>query len=543
MSFSLFPKSVKFFDLFLEQNRKTFKAATILNEIVQDFTDVEEKCKQINIIEAEGNGICRNIPTLSITFITPIDREDIHEINIAQETSSTSSRPSPPASGCTTSPGQVPGQAPGLQPQDHDRRHGEMLACCAASEVTKTEKGQGPQVRVRNAPAGGLGEVYDSKPDRRRHGDRQVDAHLRPHRAGRDRAERLATSSKASCSKMPEIPLLLLVPSWPWPCSSTTPTGRTTRANAIATIVSTKVLSPETAVVMAAALNLAGAFMGDRGGQDHRQRHRQRRHGRRLPGPGAGRAARRHLLEPAHLVPGPALVLVARPHRRAHRRGRGLQRLRCPELCPSSRRSSCRWCSRPWPASWAATCSWWRSPGSSATPIPDGSTGLPQAADPVLGLHGHQPRQNDAQKTMGIITLALFIFHQIPDLPCPSGSRSPAPWPWPGHRHGRLEDRQDHGPQDLQARAHPRLRGRDRRGHGHHRRHAFGAPISTTHVISTSVLGVGASKRLSAVRWGVAGNMVVAWVMTIPAAAGGGGLFLDPGARGFGGIAEGKQST
>ena len=41
-------------------------------------------------------------------------------------------------------------------------------------------------------------------------------------------------------------------------------------------------------------------------------------------------------------------------------------------------------------------------------------------------------------------------------------------------------------------------------------------PISTTHVISSSILGVGSSKRLSAVRWGVAGNIVSAWVFTIP---------------------------
>ena len=47
----------------------------------------------------------------------------------------------------------------------------------------------------------------------------------------------------------------------------------------------------------------------------------------------------------------------------------------------------------------------------------------------------------------------------------------------------------------------------------------FGFPISTTHAITGSVLGAGATKRLSAVRWGVAGNIVVAWVLTIPAAA------------------------
>jgi inorganic phosphate transporter, PiT family len=47
----------------------------------------------------------------------------------------------------------------------------------------------------------------------------------------------------------------------------------------------------------------------------------------------------------------------------------------------------------------------------------------------------------------------------------------------------------------------------------------FGMPVSTTHVISGSIFGVGSSKRLSAVRWGVAQTMLVAWVLTIPAAA------------------------
>jgi PiT family inorganic phosphate transporter len=46
-----------------------------------------------------------------------------------------------------------------------------------------------------------------------------------------------------------------------------------------------------------------------------------------------------------------------------------------------------------------------------------------------------------------------------------------------------------------------------------------GFPLSTTHVASGGIMGAGAAKRLSAVRWGVAGNIVVAWVLTLPAAA------------------------
>jgi inorganic phosphate transporter, PiT family len=47
----------------------------------------------------------------------------------------------------------------------------------------------------------------------------------------------------------------------------------------------------------------------------------------------------------------------------------------------------------------------------------------------------------------------------------------------------------------------------------------YGFPVSTTHTISGSVLGAGATRRISAVRWGVAGNILLAWVMTIPCAA------------------------
>jgi inorganic phosphate transporter, PiT family len=47
----------------------------------------------------------------------------------------------------------------------------------------------------------------------------------------------------------------------------------------------------------------------------------------------------------------------------------------------------------------------------------------------------------------------------------------------------------------------------------------FGYPVSTTHVISGSVMGAGATQKFSAVRWGVAGNIMVAWLLTIPAAA------------------------
>ncbi|MCX5717619.1 MAG: inorganic phosphate transporter [Nitrospirae bacterium] len=44
----------------------------------------------------------------------------------------------------------------------------------------------------------------------------------------------------------------------------------------------------------------------------------------------------------------------------------------------------------------------------------------------------------------------------------------------------------------------------------------IGLPLSTTHIISSTIMGVGASKRLSAVRWGVGGNIIMAWLLTLP---------------------------
>jgi PiT family inorganic phosphate transporter len=47
----------------------------------------------------------------------------------------------------------------------------------------------------------------------------------------------------------------------------------------------------------------------------------------------------------------------------------------------------------------------------------------------------------------------------------------------------------------------------------------FGIPVSTTHTITGAIVGVGSTRSVSAVRWGVAGNIVWAWIFTIPASA------------------------
>src|SRR4051795_8684472 len=129
---------------------------------------------------------------------------------------------------------------------------------------------------------------------------------------------------------------------------------------------------------------------------------------------------------------------------------------------------------------------------------------------------------NDAQKTMGIITLALVAngnisadnFH-VPDWVVISSASAIALGTYiggwriirtMGSRIIKMDPAQGFAAQGAGAAVILAAS------------HA-GYPLSTTHVISGGVMGAGAAKRVSAVRWGVAGNIVIAWILTIPAAA------------------------
>jgi PiT family inorganic phosphate transporter len=126
---------------------------------------------------------------------------------------------------------------------------------------------------------------------------------------------------------------------------------------------------------------------------------------------------------------------------------------------------------------------------------------------------------NDAQKTMGIITLALFSAGAIATVDVPTWviivaatalSAGTAVGGWRvmrtmGQRVVELEP--VHGFAAETTAATVLL------GTAH-----LGMPVSTTHVISSAIMGVGASKGPRAVRWGVARSILVAWVLTIPAA-------------------------
>ncbi len=121
---------------------------------------------------------------------------------------------------------------------------------------------------------------------------------------------------------------------------------------------------------------------------------------------------------------------------------------------------------------------------------------------------------NDAQKTMGIIAGVLFAAGYIQTFDIPFwvvlvGARGDRP----RHARRRLAHHPHDGLEDHQAAAGRRLRGRDRRGDLRILiATQTGVPVSTTHAITGAIVGVGATRRLSAVRWGVAGQIVWAWV-------------------------------
>ncbi len=127
---------------------------------------------------------------------------------------------------------------------------------------------------------------------------------------------------------------------------------------------------------------------------------------------------------------------------------------------------------------------------------------------------------NDAQKTMGIITLALVSYYKLPAFSVPlwvmllcatAMALGTALGGWRviktlGMKLVHLQP--IHGfAAEASAATVIEIASR------------IGLPLSTTHIISSTIMGVGATKRLSAVRWGVAGRIVLAWVFTLPACA------------------------
>ena len=125
---------------------------------------------------------------------------------------------------------------------------------------------------------------------------------------------------------------------------------------------------------------------------------------------------------------------------------------------------------------------------------------------------------NDAQKTMGIITMALVSYYNLPDFNVPlwvillcattmAFGTAAGGWKIIKTLGMRLANLRPINGFAAETSAATIIEIASR----------IGIPLSTTHVISSSIMGVGASKRLSAVKWVVGGNIILAWILTLPA--------------------------
>ncbi len=148
-------------------------------------------------------------------------------------------------------------------------------------------------------------------------------------------------------------------------------------------------------------------------------------------------------------------------------------------------------------------------------------------------LMGYSHGSNDAQKTMGIITLALFtatkagVFKDLPDwaafLRIPEFKDIPT-WVVVTCALTMAAGTAAGGWRIIRTMGHKMVKLQPVHGFAAettaaliiHGASTLGIPVSTTHVISTSIMGVGAIKRFSAVKWGVVERIIWAWVLTLP---------------------------
>jgi inorganic phosphate transporter, PiT family len=126
---------------------------------------------------------------------------------------------------------------------------------------------------------------------------------------------------------------------------------------------------------------------------------------------------------------------------------------------------------------------------------------------------------NDAQKTMGVIALALFTNGSIDHFYIPTWVKIAAGVAiGAGTYVGGWRIMRTLGQRIFDIEPASGFAAQTSAGATIYLATHLGYPLSTTHVISGAVMGAGATKRFSAVRWGIAGNIVTAWILTIPAA-------------------------
>ncbi len=331
------------------------------------------------------------------------------------------------------------------------------------------------------------------------------------------------TPWRPSSSSMPDLALLSVIAIVLLALVFDFTNGFHDAANSIATVVSTRVLTPRMAVIWAALLQLRRVpGLPDRGGQHRRQ---DRRPGRGQRGGDLRRAGRGHRLELPHLVAGAAHLLVARAHRRL-RRGRGGQgRLRRPRRRPAWRRPSC--------SSRCRRCSGWPSASCSCWPACGRSGGRPRPGSTACSAASSCCRRPPSASATAATTPRRPWASSPPcwSAPATSSSRPTATCRCPlwvvlaayaaialGTLSGGWRIVKTLGQRITALKPVGGFSAETAAACSLYLATFLGIPVSTTQTITGAIVGVGATRRLSAVRWGVAGRIVWAWVLTIPAA-------------------------
>jgi inorganic phosphate transporter, PiT family len=290
-------------------------------------------------------------------------------------------------------------------------------------------------------------------------------------------------------------------------------------ANAVATSVSTRALSPRLAVLVAAVANLAGAFVTT----------------------AVAKTVGSGIVEPNLINEKTVLAAVigaivwnlltwwlGLPSSSSHALIGGL----IGAALVQSGESAVQWHSLAhkvvFPALWAPTIAFaaafaflvaiywlfqWLTPGAASRSFRIGQLG---SGTWVAFTHG----ANDAQKTMGVIALALFAHGTISTFDIPTWVKVSAGVAIAlGTYTGGWRIMRTVGQRVYKIEAQTGFAAQLTAGAVIYGSTKYGYPLSTTHVVSGAVMGSGSTRRLSAVRWGIAGSIVFAWVLTIPAAA------------------------
>ena len=295
-------------------------------------------------------------------------------------------------------------------------------------------------------------------------------------------------------------------------------------ANAVATSVSTRALSPRDRGADRRHHELPGAFTSTAVAKTVGDGLINTDPGRVTGHLIAGGAHRRDRLEPLHVVPRPAVVVVARAGRRA---GRGRAGGRRAGSGAMGRHLEQGGRGRGWPARvigfvLAGAIMVGDPVALPARPPGAAQPRVPACADRVGQLHGVRPRDERRPEDDGRHRARALLRgpHELADRHPELGDRG-----WPRPPSPRARTSAAGGSCARWARG--SSSSSPRRGSPPRRPPArvlytvatrYGFPVSTTHVISSSVMGAGATTRVSAVRWGVAADIVTAWLLTIPAA-------------------------